>query len=1049
MELTAHILPRLKRVVLRRAGLALALWGEPGVGKSYCAQQLLRETACRSFSFHALTPLGALVRGLPRANKVPAWAEPPLLRLQKGEALDSKRTAEVLGALLAALAPVVLHLEDIHEAGPEGLEWIRDLAATALRTKGVALLVTSRNAPPEPFEEYRLAPLSPEASQTLLEAEVGSPLPEEALAWIYGRAQGNPLFCLEYLRYLARQGFLWSDGREWHWRPPQAGTLPLTVEALLERWLHQVAHTPTLRQTLESKALLGLGADPAVWAKVAGLSAPELNAVGLVLQQQGILRAGEFAHPLYQEVILHGLLPQERREYAQRALEALADQPLAAARYLEEAGLERKPALKLLRRAAEEARQAGHEAQAARWTARAVEYAQGEERGRMALEAAQVLQHQNLSEATRLVKMVLPTPTATAETVRFYTHLLARQGGVPDLEALFGELPPRLRTAVNLPSLTLTTAHIGGDNLRVLKTWEAHPELQRDPSPELLWAVAGSALATGQTEKAQTFVNLGLATPEAQANPTLRCEFLSTQALIHYHLGEYQAAEATLEKVLEVLAPLEVPRLRGTVLVNRAAILRKLGRYDEMSRCLLEAVQIRREAGDAKAYAFALAARAEALIEQGRYQAAEEALQEAIATLEPHGPSRLLAATHSMANLLYRSQDTPIAQFLTRKHAERALDYARQLSNPRLLREVLLDTAVAQTRCGYPERALALIAEAEGLAHAAGDSPHDAFQTLWAKGLALGALGEETARGALEQALELSQKLNLIVDEHKVGLELDRLTGNIESARNRLHWFEARGLLNGVHLARRYFPQLDSRPVSGQPQSQALPPGGARSAYSLCEYPSLEVLGPMQLTLEGKSDPVRGQKRRELLAVLLEARISGRGEVPTLELLERLYPGVPDPDAGTALKQTVFKTRASLGQGLVVTTAGGYALGAVESDVEVFLKTQQTRLWRGVYWQDVSLEADETVRGAVYHALCSSIRARLEADPSEAARLGRILLEADPYDLEALRLTCLALRQSGNHRGLAQVYQQARGHFLEVGEALPADWASFLEPVAR
>jgi hypothetical protein len=41
--------------------------------------------------------------------------------------------------------------------------------------------------------------------------------------------------------------------------------------------------------------------------------------------------------------------------------------------------------------------------------------------------------------------------------------------------------------------------------------------------------------------------------------------------------------------------------------------------------------------------------------------------------------------------------------------------------------------------------------------------------------------------------------------------------------------------------------------------------------------------------------------------------------------------------AGTALKQTVFKTRASLGQGLVVTTAGGYALGAMESDVEVFL----------------------------------------------------------------------------------------------------------------
>lgn len=50
--------PRLKGVVLKRAGLALALWGEPGIGKSHAAQQLLRETPCRSFGFPALVPLG-------------------------------------------------------------------------------------------------------------------------------------------------------------------------------------------------------------------------------------------------------------------------------------------------------------------------------------------------------------------------------------------------------------------------------------------------------------------------------------------------------------------------------------------------------------------------------------------------------------------------------------------------------------------------------------------------------------------------------------------------------------------------------------------------------------------------------------------------------------------------------------------------------------------------------------------------------------------------------------------------------------------------------
>jgi len=37
VELTALLRPRLKNVVLKRAGLALALWGEPGVGKSHLA----------------------------------------------------------------------------------------------------------------------------------------------------------------------------------------------------------------------------------------------------------------------------------------------------------------------------------------------------------------------------------------------------------------------------------------------------------------------------------------------------------------------------------------------------------------------------------------------------------------------------------------------------------------------------------------------------------------------------------------------------------------------------------------------------------------------------------------------------------------------------------------------------------------------------------------------------------------------------------------------------------------------------------------------------
>lgn len=1048
------LIGQLKTLPLKREGLALGLWGEPGIGKSYTVRKLLREASCRSLSFHATTPLSELALALPPSSKLPTWAESLLRRLERGEHVESEKTASALSAILGGLAPVILHLEDLHEASPERLELVGKLAAMVRRSKGAALLVTSRVAPPEPFAAFRLEPLDTASVRRLLEGETGAPLPAEALEWIYTRAAGNPLFTLEFFRHLARRGFLWNDGKKWRWRPPPGTDVPLTVEALIERLIGDAAAEPETGAAISARAILPAEVADALWAEVAGLSRERLEAANLELQRRGLMLGKSFTHPLFREVTLNLMSPGERRGLAQRALEALQEgDPQAAAAYVEAAGLAPGEALGLLLRAADQARQAGNEVQAARWMARAVEYAQGEERGRMALEAAEVLQHHDLPEAARLVKLALPTPAATPETVRFYAHLLARQGRVPDLEALLGELPPRLREAVDFPALAVSTYNIGGDNVRALETWEAHPELQRDPSPELLRAVAGSALATGQTEKAQALVRQGLANPAALANPTLRCEFLSIQALIHYHRGEYAAAESTLAEVLEILAPLDMPRLRGTALVNRAAFLRMLGRYDEMSRCLQEAVQIRREAGDPKAYAFALAALAEVLIEQGRYEAAEEALNEAIATLELYGPSRFLAATHSMANLLYRSQDTPIAKLLALKHAERALGYARQMGNPRLLREVLLDAAFAQARAGYPERALALTAEAEGLAEAAGNSPHDRFQTLWARGLALCATrpspGKDStdqpeafvspgsgvaALEALQQALELSRELSLGMDEHKVGLELDRLRGDLESARHRLEWFAERGLVNGVNLAHRLFPQL-AQPARSIPSGLEPPPDASR----------LEVLGPLQFS----GEPLRGRKRQELLALLLEARLAGKGEVGKLELLDSLYPGEDEEKAASSLKELIRTVRSTLGAAAIATTPSGYALGTtIASDLEEFLRTGDTGLWRGVYLEGLA-SFYETVRESVHLALRSRAEALLEPDPKEAARLGRILLEADPYDLEALRLTLEALRRLHNHKSLNRLYEEAKARMLEVGERLPASWAEFLQPEAK
>ena len=198
----------------------------------------------------------------------------------------------------------------------------------------------------------------------------------------------------------------------------------------------------------------------------------------------------------------------------------------------------------------------------------------------------------------------------------------------------------------------------------------------------------------------------------------------------------------------------------------------------------------------------------------------------------------------------------------------------------------------------------------------------------------------------------------------------------------------------------------------------------------------------MQLRREASTIPVRGAKRKELLAMLLEARIRGRTEVSSTDLCDALYPA--DALGLGALKATVFKIRHSLCAELIVTTANGYALGEVTSDAEEFLKRSDTLLWRGPYLEDAGLAGrDERVREALHAALEGCVKNMLEAshaDPSEAERLARLLVQGEPYDLNALELVCRALRG----KSLARLYADARTRFHEVGEILPEHSADFL-----
>ena len=137
----------------------------------------------------------------------------------------------------------------------------------------------------------------------------------------------------------------------------------------------------------------------------------------------------------------------------------------------------------------------------------------------------------------------------------------------------------------------------------------------------------------------------------------------------------------------------------------------------------------------------------------------------------------------------------------------------------------------------------------------------------------------------------------------------------------------------------------------------------------------LEVLGTVQIKLDGVTTPVRGRKRQELLAVLLEARSAGRNEASKLELLDVLYPDTDEIRGQAALKEVVHQVRSIFGQNIIQTSLSGYTLGNVQSDAEEFFEHFETTHWRGAYLNGLSLDhQDDAVRSAIHLAL----RTRLE-----------------------------------------------------------------------
>jgi tetratricopeptide (TPR) repeat protein len=773
-------------------------------------------------------------------------------------------------------------------------------------------------------------------------------------------------------------------------------SLPTTVEALLEDPIRTARAVPELAAVLEARAALERAPEPEVVARVADLGAAAVRRADRALTLRGVLRDGDFAHPLVREVARATTPRDRRRTLAQRAVRAFADAPDRAARFVADADLPAEEALAILTAAAGRVR-AHDEAQAGRWLAAAVPYAPPERGARLATEAARWLQHTDQGEARRLLGTALAVVPDDPEAVLLLAELEALEGREDAVHALVARLPEGLREGGAWTERHLKLRFAMGDHQAVVDAWGAWPAATR-PSPDVAYRAGFALVVQHRLAEADALA------AEASTDATTaidRARLLTVRGLAAAYAGETTRAAPFLEEAVAMARASGQKAYLAATLHNRATLYEETNHVPGMLGDAREALRLYAEVRNTRHYASTLTKVARITHELGRYEEAEARLLESRAIHQQARPSAFAVTCEAHLCDLYLDWRSPHAPVLAHKHASAAVALAHQVQDHDKLPMALTCMAVVEARAGRPERGVALLEE---IAAVQPDRERTTYQVLAARALVLAGLGDRTgAEAAFERAVAMAFASDWHVYAHKLGLELDRLRGDRAQAAQRLVWFEGHGLRNGAAIARRLFPELDgadTAAVGGRSEAPAAalerrrggragggPPSQARGrhrGWGRHRTPSAPARPMRPAPRRGSASRcwdrcgscATGTRCRSAATGGAScSRCSSRGgsagprASSTPELIDALYPDRgDDAAAAVSLKQLVFQTRKVLGAQALVATGAGYALGDVASDAEAFLANLDTRLWRGPYREDLDV-GHGAVAGALTHGL--------------------------------------------------------------------------------
>jgi tetratricopeptide (TPR) repeat protein len=1027
------LLKNLNGVASGFRSVAIAVVADAGMGKTFTVQQTLGVLPCTRVTIHAAEPWHWLHLRLPAIPKsLPVWAQQVLKQIKEQQVVSEKSLAQALCSYFTILAPVVVHLEDVHEASAEQLALWTEIAQMLRKSKGVALLATSRLPLPAVFQEFSLQPLELNAVQDVLQATTEYPLPLEAVHWIYGRSLGNPLYALEFFEHVLHQGFLWLYQKQWLWRTPQPSTaFPKDLEATIADRIIKIAEKSSQPQVLQ-RVLMTLALLPDVPTLkdmvFSRWSAAEQDVFDLELLGTGLWLANQFVHPLYPEVLRSQLWSEQRVLVARDLLPmTLEIAPEFVNRLVLAALLEPEEALHVWQQVAV-ITQEKQPLVAGRALAAAVAFP-SVYRAEYAMKASQLLRKADLTEALHLSAVAREIKPNDFQVALQYASILSDKGQFERVEEVLATFSVQQMSDVQCLRLRLNLLSRSGQYQEMINIWDS---LRANPHPShiaLHKEIATALIALNRHEEAQNLIQNTLLQDISFGYEVLLCNALGISLR---RIGKTTQAIRVFDEIYEKLQQNDVEQVmlaaREMILKNRSLVLQQLGKLDLAVLDSEQSVQILQTMGDTYRLSLAKSNLAGLYIPLALFEPAENLLLEAYQILTHLPTSRFLLNTLETLCLLYLEWSPPMVSTLALKYAREALDCARKVASSFELAQSLLSIARVEAQYGDAQKALSLIEEQQIISKALNNEVYTTFGA-WVRLLCLEASGQKAvAISEFPAFLDMARLQEPSAEFERLALEFDRMTNNLNMAQQRVSRLHNMGQAAqaALSVAKRYFPQLFNA------TQEILTPFGTQT---------LEVLGEMRFSGEPISKRLR--KAREFLALLLEARLTGRAAVSQLEIVDALYPNEDEEKASSSVRQLIYRIRKNLGENVVQYISNGYVLG-VSSDAEVFLQTLNISLWRGAYLAQESTKRSVNVSEALYHALARAIQESLLSNPNEAARVSRILLAANPYNIESFRL-CIQALAAVQAEDLAVVYTANRQLFLEIGEVLPESWQECLQ----